>query len=351
MADISKIDKNFAVSASCGHDDVVFRPAGTPPFRMHGLLPGDGDWLRIPAQVAAALNPGLAYLNQHTAGGRLRFITDSPYVAIRVTLRAADPMPHMARTGYAGFDVYARQGEGEHYRGTLIPDMTRDTYEAAVNLPGGLCTVTLNFPLYAGIHTLEVGLAAGAAVEAPEDYRYSLPVVYYGSSITQGGCASRPGNSYQSILSRRLSCDFVNLGFSGSCKAEPVMADYLKTLPMSVFVCDYDHNAPDADFLRATHSPLYHRIREARPDLPILFISAPLGAPDKWWAARRDVVEATYREAVAAGDTHVAFIDGGTFAAALGGDSITVDGCHPNDLGFWAMANGIEPVLRRLLEG
>ena len=109
----------------------------------------------------------------------------------------------------------------------------------------------INFPLYTDVCELYLGLEESAKVEAAPDYEIKVPVVYYGSSITQGGCASRPGTSYQAIISRRLNCDYVNLGFSGNAKGEPAIAEYIAGLEMSVFVYDYDHNAPNPEHLAA----------------------------------------------------------------------------------------------------
>jgi hypothetical protein len=103
---------------------------------------------------------------------------------------------------------------------------------------------------------LYIGLQEGAKVEGGLKYRSELPVYYYGSSITQGACSSRPGNAYQSIISRRQNLDFVNLGFSGSGRAEEIIANYMAEQKMLAFVCDYDHNAPNPEYLNDTHCRL-----------------------------------------------------------------------------------------------
>lgn len=110
--------------------------------------------------------------------------------------------------------------------------------------------------------------------QAPK-YAVKKPVVYYGSSITQGACASRPGNCYESILSRRLDCDYINLGFSGSAKGEDAIVDYIIGLDMSVFVMDYDYNAPTPEHLEKTHSKMFKAIRAEHPTLPIIIMPRP----------------------------------------------------------------------------
>ena len=171
--------------------------------------------------------------------------------------------------------------------------------------------------------------------------------LFYGSSITQGGCSSRPGTTYQAIASRRLDFDYINLGFSGNAKGEQVMVDYLASLPMSVFVCDYDHNAPSVDHLAATHENLYRNIRKAHPHIPVIFMARPLFYPDADALARLEVIKTTYENAKRAGDTNVYLLDGPTLMAMAGDDGL-VDGAHPNDLGFASMAKAVGDVLEKI---
>lgn len=150
--------------------------------------------------------------------------------------------------------------------------------------------------------------------------------------------------------SRRLDTDYINLGFAGNCKAEAMMIQYLANLKMSVFVCDYDHNTPDAEYLQKTHLPLYRSIRAKQPNLPIVFLSAPtIIANMEEYAARREIIRESYREALNEGDENVYFIDGAELFAGEDWDSCTIDGVHPNDLGFYRMAMRIEKELGSLL--
>ena len=119
---------------------------------------------------------------------------------------------------------------------------------------------------------------------------------------------------------------------------------------MEIFVFDYDHNAPDVEFLQQTHEPFFKRIREKNPDLPIVMMSSPDFdyRPDK--PQRRDIVKQTYLNAVANGDKNVYYIDGSTFFGDTDRHLCTVDCIHPNDLGFYRMAGVIEPVIKRILD-
>ena len=354
--DMAKIDPNFRVESDIREPGLVWLPASAPVFSLHGVLPPSAEenyYRRLPTSVAEEVSPGTVSLHAHCAGGRIRFVTDSPYIAIQAKMRDIGRMPHFAMTGSSGFDLYADDGmHGDVYECTFVPPFgMTDGYESLLFFrTRGKKTVTVNFPLYSEVVSLSVGLHGDALLERAEAYRYSVPVVYYGSSITQGGCASRPGNSYQGILTRMLGCDHINLGFSGNAKGEQAMARYIAGLDMSVFVMDYDHNAPNPEHLRATHAPFFRTVREAHPDLPVVMINRPKLVLNEEEIARRQVVVDTYEAARAAGDENVYFVDGSSFFADYAGDSATVDGSHPNDLGFMAMARGLEPLLRRLLE-
>lgn len=344
---IEKIDNNFTVKSPDG-SQTVFVNVSQPPFKIHGLFSDKSGYYRMPYDVADDTNDGVKDLNLHTSGGRVRFCTDAGKIVLRAKMRCISKMPHFALTGSAGFDLYA---DGV-YKGTFIPPADIENGFTAELYPGdgGMREITLHFPLYSGVTGLELGFPPGSRVEEAAPYATEKPVVYYGSSITQGGCASRPGNAYQNILSRLLSCDHINLGFSGSAKGELSIAEYIAGLEMSAFVLDYDHNAPTPEHLEATHFAFFSVIREKNPLLPVLLLSRPQPNPDSEELLRRDIVKQTWKKAVESGDNNVYFIDGTQMLGAFGGDSGTVDNCHPNDLGFYCMAKALEPVLKSALK-
>ena len=207
----------------------------------------------------------------------------------------------------------------------------------------------LNLPLYNDVSHLQIGVREGSRFETPKKYANEQPVVFYGSSITQGGCASRPGNCYQNFLSRELNLDYVNLGFSGSGRAEDIMIEYLSGLEMSVFVSDYDHNAPNAEYLAATHEKLYRGIRAKHPNIPYVMITRPDCRDSSSATDRRRVVMKTYETALSEGDRNVYFLDGATIFAGDEYDACTVDGTHPNDLGFYRFFKALLPIFEEII--
>ena len=345
---IAKIDKNLAVQTSINKSDIVFIDSKEAPIKTYGVYFDGARFRRVPEDVAAATSPGVKDLSVCTAGGRVRFVTTSSYVALKCRFTEVRQMPHMAFVGIHGFDLYADDGSGERYINSFKPPIgIKDGFESVVELGSAKPRlITINFPLYNGLDSLLIGLSADSELNPPPEYDLPLPVVYYGSSITQGGCASRPGMSYQAILSRRLNIDHVNLGFSGNARGEKAIVDYMAGLEMSAFVSDYDHNAPTVEHLKATHRPLYEAIRAAHPDIPILFLSKPAYYSDD---RTHNVIKETYNYALANGDKNVYFIDGRTLMSDDIKNEGTVDNVHPTDLGFFSMANVIEPVLRKML--
>ena len=351
--DIREIDRNFHIETTLKETDIVWRDGASAPFRLFGACPeAEGVFCRMPQAVAATVNDGVYSLCRHGAGIRVRFATDSPYIAIKAAWDSLSTMEHFALTGSSGFDLYHCSGNRQTYCGSFRPTFSAQKGYDSILYHGltGIQEFLIDFPLYNPVDSLYIGLREGCTLTAGQGvYHNEKPVVFYGSSITQGGCASLPGNSYQGFLSRALNMDYINLGFSGSCHGEPAMAAYIAGLDMSVFVCDYDHNAPNADELRANHYNLYKTVRDAHPELPYVIVTRPYRADTAEGRERFSAILDTYQRAVAAGDSHVYFVDGNSFFPADLGLACTVDGCHPTDLGFYFMARGLELVLKPLL--
>ena len=336
MADFSRIDPNFRVETLFEADGLTFFDANKPPFSIHGLLSEGDGFRRLPQAVAEQVSPEVTQLSLHTAGGRVRFCTDSPVIALRAEMHAIEKMPHFALTGSGGFDLFDTEG----YLGTFIPPFGfSDGFSSKKALDGRkLRQLTVHFPLYSGVKRLLIGVVKGSRL-APAPAYESLPVVFYGSSITQGGCASKPGSAFPAMVGQMLTRDHINLGFSGSCRGEPAMAEYLAALPMSAFVCGYDHNAPTLVHLERTHLPLVRAVREAHPDIPILLLNRPKADLNAEEQSRLAVIRRTC-EAVGG-----RLLTGDALIPAQIAPWATVDGVHPNDLGFYAMARAVAAAL------
>jgi len=343
---IAKIDKNFKVETHIQKDNIKFYDVKAEPFKVYGVFHQGGKFRRMPEDVAAKVSDGVNCLHSNTAGGRVRFKTDSKYVAIYTKMSNIGKMPHFALTGSAGFDLYVRIDGEDRYIGSYKPPFEiTDGYESIIEFDDEqMREITINFPLYSDVNELYIGLSDEAHVFEADNYKYEKPIVYYGSSITQGGCASRPGNSYQAIITRRFDIDHINLGFSGNAKAEDTMAEYIKTLDMSIFVYDYDHNSPNCEHYEKTHEKMFKTIREAHPDIPIIMMSRPNHYLNEGMKKRVEIMKKTYKNAKANGDNNVYFLTGENLTVLCKNEG-TVDNVHPNDFGFASMAAALGDLL------
>ena len=329
-------------------DGLRFADVRRTAARICGLVPG--EYARLPAPQRAMASEKLLPLTTNTSGGRVRFRTNSRRLGLRMQITSGAGLPHMAYAGCAGVDCYLGDGPGARYCATRWPPLGERLLSSEIPLTGELETVTLYLPLYDGVELLELGLEQGAELLAPPPYAVETPVVFYGSSITQGACAGRTSNTYCALVSRRLDSDYLCLGFSGSAKGERWMAEYIAGLSMSCFVYDYDHNAPSPEALRQTHRPFLEVILDKNPRLPVVALSRPnpdLRGED---AERREIIRESCQWAASRG-ARIWFVNGDALLGDQGRDSCTVDGIHPNDLGFWRMAEAVYPSLREALFG
>lgn len=348
--EISKIDKNFEEVRS--ENGLVFRDANDSPFAIYGLLRETSGFTRVPASVADKVSEGVSVLAKNSAGGRVRFATDSDVIAVRCHMPQSWRMAHMTDVGSAGFDLYEYRDGKQYFVGALVPARAREEdMTLTINLPESrMRDLVLDMPLFSTVASLEIGIKEGSALRKGSGYRHDTPIVFYGSSITHGACASRPGLCYEAIISRRFDTDFINLGFSGGAKGEDEIMNYISGLPMSVFVYDYDYNAPSSEHLERTHFRGYETVRRAHPTVPIIMASAPgFSNPSRDGKARRDVISASYERARSQGDENVYFVDGEKVFTTFFDDGRTVDGTHPNDVGFEIMAKAFGDIIEKLI--
>ena len=352
--DIAKLDRNFAPEKVDGVE-VVYRNAFEKPFVLEGFPWYSKETMgknlyRLPRTITPQdISGGVCQLANHTAGGVVRFRTDSRCITIRANILNQNPkMGHMPETGSSGFDIFRNRNEHvktvnpAHYKNEIPRPLVA---VAAKSGTGKMCDYAIYLPLYNGLYSLEIGLSPDAKIEEPTPHKIKKPILFYGSSITQGACASRTSNSYSAMLCRELDAPMINLGFSGNAKGEPKMAELIASLDLAAFVYDYDYNAPNAEHLAKTHEAFFKRIRKAHPDLPIIILGKITGATDE----RDAIVRATYENAVKTGDKKVWFVDGKKLFEGADVSYLTVDKCHPNDLGFYLMFRNSLPTLKKAL--
>ncbi len=329
-----------------------FPDARLEVFGLPGFTEDKPVLRRLPARLKDKLRPPVWDLAQDPSGGRIRFRTDSTTIGLVAANPRFSNMHHMASVGENGFDLYV---DGA-YVGSAWPDASgKISKQWQVGRERRMRDISLYLPLYKPVTIEELSLDTEARLEKPAPYALAKPIVYYGSSITQGGCASNPGGSCQAILERNLNADFINLGFSGNGMGEPALAEAICELDPSCLVLDFWGN-PSAEQYAAALPVFVDIIRKKWSRLPIL-VASPFYFPAEETggdtAREQATKRLTAREFVEqrrkAGDRRIWYVDGLKMLNRTQTSGL-VDGVHCNSLGFYFNALGLEPYLREALK-
>lgn len=292
----------------------------------------------------------IEHLATRTTGARAAFRTDSENVKIEMKVKTLEHDAGMSRFSCSSAAVYTGKGASLTYKGLAVPGFDDMTGDIAFTKDKKTEDVMIFFPRNEIVEDIIITLDDGAKISAPTPYKYEKPVIFFGSSITEGGHASLVTNAYTALLSRWLDFEYYNFGLSGSCLGQLMIGEYICSLKPSVLVYDYDHNAFSAEYLEKTHEPFFEYVREKMPDLPVIFMSAPNYDHMPEADERRAIIRRTYENAKAHGDKNVRFIDGKDFFGEEERQFCTTDTTHPNDYGFQKMARVIKPVMKEILE-
>ena len=301
---------------------------------------------RLPIKAKDMVPSAVWSLSHDSAGMFARFATNSTIIQVRWTLlKTTLAMPHMPATGVSGIDLYSKDPSGKWvFNGNGRPENI--TNNISFNVVPNLEYI-LYLPLYNGIKTIEIGIPIGKNISTPNLPlpNQTKPIVFYGTSITQGGCASRPGLAATAIVGRQLDTPVLNLGFSGNGRMEPELAELLAELDPSIYVLDCLANM-SSEMVTERVEPFVKILRKTHPDTPIVLVEDANFkgiTPTEKGSRLRTIHEKLIKEGV----KNLSFLSN---ANMLGTDyEGTVDGVHPNDIGMMRQANVFIPVLRALL--
>ncbi len=306
---------------------------------------------RFPARAEKVIRPAVWNLSRDSAGMCVRFVSDASDIQVRWVLRKENlQMPHMAASGVSGVDLYIHEKDKWHWVGAGRPKAFPTNEMVVVKgLNPGAHEFILYLPLYNGVHEVKIGVPENAKIE-PAPARGKKPIVFYGTSILHGACASRPGMAYPSILGRKLNEPIINLGFSGNAWSEPEIASLLAELNPSVYVIDPIPNMT-SEMIDERMQPLIRKLRAAHPKTPIVMVESLAYTDGDYVKARHErctssnaAMRRAY-EVLRKTEKNLFYISSDNL---IGHDfEGTVDGTHPNDLGFMRMTEVIEPVLRK----
>lgn len=327
-------------------------------FPLLGTLAPDAavKYSRLPDSMQNNIRGELWNLGLNSAGLSVRFRSDSPRIKMRWKSRNNFSMNHMAATGVRGVDLYVLDGDTAWTTmgiGRPARKAVTETTIMADMEPGIMREYMLFLSLYDGVDSLYVGIDSGTVLTQPvlDTPVRRKPVVMYGTSILQGGCATRPGMAHTNILQRILGREVVNLGFSGNARLDPEIAELMASADASCYVVDPLPNCTP-DMIDERMERFIGILRAARPDTPILLVESP------WFPSMRfdREVAATLRdknrrlhaiyERLAASDPNLHYF---TADNILADPESTVDNCHFTDTGFLGYARALAPVLRTLI--
>jgi lysophospholipase L1-like esterase len=346
----------FGQSTDSG-DALLWRDARELTIEGKGWMDTQSFYDRLPARAESIVRRGVWGLSHNSAGLRVRFVSDATRIAARWSLRGKSlEMAHMPASGVSGLDLYVKRGRNWFWLGAGRPS-NWPTNEAV--LVSGLKPIkreyALYLPLYNGVHEVKVGFSGGNVLEPPGlTPAIVKPILFYGTSIVQGGCAARPGMAYPAILGRRLDWPTINLGFSGNAFGEPEMADLLAELDPAIFVLDPLPNMTD-EMVASRMESFITSLRRAHPRTPIVLVESIDFPAGEFVVQTRDRVagknaklKEIYQRLTKSGQKRIIYV---STEKLIGHDGeATVDGVHPTDLGFVRMADALEPVLRRALK-
>ncbi len=347
-----------AFSAESSNPEIRWVDARTLRLEGKGWSETASYYDRLPAKAHGVVRAPVWNLSRDSAGMLIRFETDAREIHARWALTSANlAMPHMAATGVSGVDLYVREKAGGKWRWLAVGQPKAQTNSVALvkGLPAGHREYLLYLPLYNGLSSLEIGVPAGAVLRSDGVGREERkPVVFYGTSILQGGCASRPGMAHVAILGRRFDWPVINLGFSGNGKMEPEMGGFIAELDAAVFVLDCLPNMTEAEVAKRIE-PFVKTLRARYARTPIVLVEdrtyadafMQQGRHERNEGARREL-KAAWQRLKSSGVKQLYYVKGDRL---LGDDGeATVDGSHPTDLGFVRQAEVLAKVLKPLLK-
>lgn len=316
------------------------------------------EFFRLPLRVKDTVPEPVWNLALSPTGGRIRLRTDSRLLAVRLEYPSPPNMRNMHAFGQTGVDAYVNgvywstaTADQDAKPGKIYEHQFFDWHDR----PKQAREITLYLSLYKPVKVLAVGLEPDAALSPAPAFAVPKPVVFYGTSITQGGCASRAGMSYQAILGRQLNLDFVNLGFSGNGKGEPAVASAVAEIDAACFVLDFSQNNKTVESLKEVYDPFIQTLRARHPQTPIVAVTpisssreVPGGPPDARLEAMRQLIRGVVARRISQGDQNLQLVEGTDLLGPERLDGL-VDGTHPNDLGFQWMADGLARRLAKVL--
>ena len=336
---------------------IVYHDAAEFPLLGRGTDAVKARYQRLPDSLENVSRKALWDLGKNSAGMAIRFRSNSTTIKAKWEVLNKFGMGHMTNIGVRGVDLYCMDEGKWYFAGSGTPRGKETEALLVKDMPIREREFMLYLPLYDGTVKVEIGIDSLATISAPQvnEPVRERPVVFYGTSILQGGCANRPGMAHTNILSRWLKRECINLGFSGNARLDYEIASVIASVEdASVIVLDFLPNVT-IDQLKERFLPFYKIIRETCPTTPILLVENPPFPNGRFNAEIVDhytrenaIFKGYYKQLKKEGDKNVYYFSG---EGMIGDDGeATVDGSHFTDLGFMRYAEKLYPVLKKLIK-
>ena len=325
---------------SCDFNNIKYY--GEESFLLEGTFIHDSlkenRYDRLPASYKEIVREPVWDLSKHSSGLSIRFLSNSSVITAKWEVLNNFSMDHMPDTGIKGVDLYFKDNDEWQYVNTGVPVGFKNEYKLVENMDDELREYKVFLPLYDGIKNIEIGVDSLSYVKKPMSNK-KKPIVFYGTSITQGACASRPGMAHTNIISRQLDRDVINFGFSGNGRMEQPIANLISDSNPIFYVIECMPNMYPPDLVSSNTIPLIDTIRAKDFDTPIILVdlfTSPITALDKnairGTSEMNNALKTQYDKMINNGYNNIIYLE---TQSALGNDfEGTVDAVHFTDLGF-----------------
>ena len=307
---------------------------------------------RLPASYKEIVRTPVWDLSKSSAGISIRFSTNTSNLKIKWEVLNNFSMDHMPDTGIKGVDLYFRNGQKWQYLNTGRPQGLINKYTLIENMNKEMREFKIFLPLYDGVKNIEIGIDSSSIITKPTKSKRK-PIIFYGTSITQGGCASRPGMAHTNIISRKLDVDVVNFGFSGNGRMEQPIAEIISSVEPSLYIIECMPNMVKPEFIIERTIPLVNTLREKNPNTPIIFVDlfkSPITLLNSKAKSENEAMDnalkVEFNEMIENGYKNIYLIE--TLKLADSDHEGTVDSIHFTDLGFLRYADFLISQFRTL---
>ena len=348
------------MALSMSAQNMVYTNAEAFPVYGKCVAKTTARYERLTPEVDSTVRPDVAWLGRNSAGLYVRFRTDSRRINARWTSLYGNHMNHQTLTGTRGLDLYALLEDGTWRSVNSArpnPGSKETDTEVIANMDGKMREYMLYLSLYDGVTKLEIGVEEGAVLEGPavDSPSSDRPIVMYGTSILQGGCANRPGMAFTSILERRFNREVINLGFSGNAFLDLEIAQLMAQVENpAVYVLDHVPNT-SPKMIDERGETFFHILRTAHPDVPVIFVEDPQfthlyfdSQKQEEVASKNSRQKALFERLKKAGEKNIYYVKSEDLIGQDG--EACVDGIHFTDLGMTRMADAMMPSLKKALK-